>query len=126
MFVPSYNTHIPPTHENFPGDSLHYTHYLFQDQQTRQPTETRLHNQQLPQFTETFYVPQPIISHPYTSRVHFEIEPSVGLEPLSMINRTSRIETSQPSDPLWTETNLIREANSRLSGAFPQSREEVT
>ena len=53
------------------------------------------------------------------ARVYLENQPPVDLEPLIILNKTSRIETSQSSNPSRTEPDPLGEANLQLPG--PQS-----
>ena len=113
MYHPFENSHLPYTPANIPGGAEHYTQYLFQDQQPSQPIGAHIHNRQLPPFIKAPYVPPPRTSQPQTARV----QPPVDSEPLINLNKTSRIETSQSSNPSRTEPGPLGEANLQLPGA---------
>ena len=125
MYHQSENSQIPYTQSNLPGNAEHYTHYFYQDQQSRPPIGTHILNRQLPPFTKVPDVTPHRTSQPQTARVHFADHPSVDSEPLINLNRTSRIETSQALHLPRTEPGLLREANLQLPGSVPQSAGEA-
>ena len=119
MYRPFENSHLSYTQANISSGAEHYTQYLFQDQQTRQPIGAHIYNRQLPPFIKAPYVPPPRTSQPQTARVHFENQLPVDSEPLINLNKTSRIGTSQSSNHSRTESGPLGEANLQLLG--PQS-----
>ena len=117
MYHPFENSHFSYTRANISGGAEHYTQYLLQAQQTRQPIGAHIHNRQLPPFIKAHYVPPLRTSQPQTARVHFKNQTPVDSEPLINLIKTSRIETSQSSNPSRTEPGPLGQANLQLPGS---------
>ena len=123
IYHQSENSPIPYSQSNLFGSAEHYTHYFYQDQQTRPPIGTHILNRQLPPFTKAPVVTLPRTSKPQTARVHFEDHHSVDSEPLTNLKRTSRIETSQSC--IFLEQNRVFSEKQIFSFRVPQSAGEA-
>ena len=125
MYHPSENNRPPHTQTHIPGDGEHYTQYLYQDQQSRQPIGTHILNRQLPPFTKAPHVNPANTLQTQMARVHFENQSLADTEQLINLNRPSRIETNQLSHPSRTEPDLPVGVRSQLQGSVPQSAGET-